>query len=283
MADFLSSVDDLAQDLRDELDRLAQESLEPPAHVTTAAPESARLTGAQVQSALDVALEEETRALVDALKRPASSAEIAQGLQAAFGTDVTREWGGHGTFKALLLHAVPGVRLSADSGYILPAGFDGVFSPHPHDGGEVPDVVRQLRRKDRHAPALSIGRMADLLQALDLMLEEDTFRHLEIDPLQRLDIQAMNKLTRYARDAIRDNDNIAVNRTHLDFILKMLVWNDCDLLEVRGQTLRQLIVENMLRRATENGLVEDADAEMRNLTVWMDAAARMAYPGSTAE
>lgn len=276
MADLLSSVDDLAQDLRDELDRLAQESLEPPIHATSQITEADSLNGAQVETALDEALEAETRVLVESLRRPAALAEIAQRLQAAFGTDVTQGWGGHGTFKALLLHAVPGVRLSSDSGYILPAGFDGVLSLHPHDGGGVPDVVRQLRRKDRHAPALSIGRMADLLRALDVMLDVNTFRYLEIDPAQRLDMQAMNKLTRYARDTIRGNENIAVNRTHLDFILKMLVWNGCDLLEMRGEELRKHIIENILRRAVENGLIEDADAERRNLTVWMDGAARLA-------
>lgn len=124
MADLLATVDDLAQDLREELDRLAQSavedvgspSMETPSVVVAEAPSAT----AEVDPAL--VLNEAARIVGD-LRKPASLATIAARLQGTFGTSVRRTWAGYGSFKALLIAAVPDVSIvNVGPGYVVPAG-----------------------------------------------------------------------------------------------------------------------------------------------------------------
>jgi ppGpp synthetase/RelA/SpoT-type nucleotidyltranferase len=125
MADLLSTVDDLAQDLREELDRLAQSAVDGtnaavPDEPTVAEPELLHVETREQYRELVVA---ETARIVDGLTGPSSLASIAAVLQGLFGTAIRNDWAGHKTFKALLLAAVPSINIvSVGPGYVVPAG-----------------------------------------------------------------------------------------------------------------------------------------------------------------
>jgi len=106
LADLLATVDDLAQDLREELDRLAQSAVED-----------------EIGGADNNVILEETRKIVHSLNRPTPLATIASRLQATFGTGIRPNWLGWGSFKALLLAACPDVNIANyGPGYVIPAG-----------------------------------------------------------------------------------------------------------------------------------------------------------------
>lgn len=128
MADLLATVDDLAQDVRNELDRIAQNSVEDENAKTDAA------SSEEVAAPLDenqVAQEEQTKSLVLAetarivggLERPAPLAAIATILQGTFGAGLSPNWLGYRNFKSLLVDAVPGVTIvSVGPSYVIPQG-----------------------------------------------------------------------------------------------------------------------------------------------------------------
>lgn len=128
MADLLATVDDLAQDLRQELDRLAQSAveetsgseLEPPEHEWAQPLAPKDTTDPDRYRELVVA---ETARIVAHLSRPTSLASIAAILQGTFGTSIRRDWAGYKSFKAMLLAAVPGVDIAnLGPGYVIPPG-----------------------------------------------------------------------------------------------------------------------------------------------------------------
>jgi ppGpp synthetase/RelA/SpoT-type nucleotidyltranferase len=125
MADLLSTVDDLAQDLREELDRLAQSAVDgtdatAPDEPPGPDPELVRVESPERFRELVVA---ETARIVNGLSEPASLASIAAVLQGLFGTSIRNDWAGHKSFKGLLLAAVPGINVvTAPPGYVVPPG-----------------------------------------------------------------------------------------------------------------------------------------------------------------
>jgi ppGpp synthetase/RelA/SpoT-type nucleotidyltranferase len=120
LADLLATVDDLAQDLRDELDRLAQAAV---GNASGSRPGRRTDDGrgpAHIEPRL---LADEAARIVRGLKRPASLAALATELQAAFGTGLAPNWAGYGSFKTLLKAAAPDVRIvNTGPGYIIPPG-----------------------------------------------------------------------------------------------------------------------------------------------------------------
>jgi ppGpp synthetase/RelA/SpoT-type nucleotidyltranferase len=128
MADLLANVDDLAQDLRLELDRLAQSAVEdapvsePDDETTAAAGESDTDASEGPEPSRKLVLQETAR-IVSKLRNPATLATIAATLQATFGTKVRRNWVGYGSFKKMLMAAVPEVTIHHPApGYVIPAG-----------------------------------------------------------------------------------------------------------------------------------------------------------------
>jgi ppGpp synthetase/RelA/SpoT-type nucleotidyltranferase len=127
MADLLATVDDLAQDLRYELDCLAQSAVEDSRASAAPAPAgSEALPGTDTPpdpTDLRELLKTEAASLVASLREPTSLASIAARLQGTFGTSIRRDWAGYGTFKSLLLASVPGLNIvNAGPGYVVPAG-----------------------------------------------------------------------------------------------------------------------------------------------------------------
>lgn len=127
MADLLATVDDLAQDIRGELDRLAQTAVEDPGAEGSPSPAGAEppaLDKDQVVCAQEKPLVlAETARIVSELERPAPLASIAAQLQGTFGTGLVRDWVGYGNFKSLLVDAVPDISIqSVGPGYVIPRG-----------------------------------------------------------------------------------------------------------------------------------------------------------------
>jgi hypothetical protein len=102
MADLLATLDDIAEDLRNELDRI----------------DEAIVTETAGQPDADILLERWR-----SLDRPLEISSLAWALQNEFGAEVSDNWFGHGTFKRFLHAAVPEGELSGDRQvYLLPAG-----------------------------------------------------------------------------------------------------------------------------------------------------------------
>ena len=126
MADLLATVDDLAQDLRVELDRLAQSAVEEPSDQLPEGPaEGTDVEPAGVQGlavSRDLVLQEASR-VIARLTQPAALASIAAQLQGTFGTGIRRDWLGSKTFKNFLIDAVPDIIIvKIGPGYVIPRG-----------------------------------------------------------------------------------------------------------------------------------------------------------------
>jgi hypothetical protein len=124
MADLLATVDDLAQDLRQELDRLAQSVVEDGPAGSSAADSQNEMIFAAPSDELpaDLVLAETAR-IVAALTQPTTLATVANQLQATFGTGIRSGWAGYGSFKNLLKAAAPGIRIApVGPSYIVPLG-----------------------------------------------------------------------------------------------------------------------------------------------------------------
>ena len=128
MADLLATVDDLAQDLRQELDRLAQSAVEEIAEIEVETLNPADDRNNLGDDAADPSryrelVVAETARIVAELRQPTSLASIAAILQGTFGTSIRREWAGYKSFKAMLVAAVPGLNIvNVGPGYVIPAG-----------------------------------------------------------------------------------------------------------------------------------------------------------------
>jgi ppGpp synthetase/RelA/SpoT-type nucleotidyltranferase len=118
MADLLAVVDDLAQDIRDELEALVHRALdEEPETLTSAADPTDHPNAALSQAVLA-----ETTRIVNRLRKRTPLATIAFRLLRIFGQSLTPNWSGYGSFKLLLSAALPtGYYIDSEPpGYVVP-------------------------------------------------------------------------------------------------------------------------------------------------------------------
>lgn len=126
MADLLATLDDIAEDLRNELDRI-DEAIVGEAIVDEVAvgetggpsdaPGEGTLAGPGADAA-DILLQRWT-----SLERPLELSSLAWALQHEFGAEVSDDWFGHRTFKRFLRAAIPDGEISTGrQAYLLPAG-----------------------------------------------------------------------------------------------------------------------------------------------------------------
>lgn len=272
MADFLAAVDDLAQDLRNELDRLAENAVadEKPGEAEESAP--ATRTG-PISSASQEALLDETRRIVESLTRPATLADIAQQVQSKFGTDIVQGWGGRGTFRNLLFAAVPHVRVvgvgpHADT--VIPRGMPtgDVRIGMPVTGSEIPTLIRLLRSKDRNTPAVGQQKLDQMLHEVKEALSTDVWRALEIDPKEGLGMRDVNKLSRQVREAAAKKGEI-ISRPQLDYIFKALLWNQKLKADLGLDELRACLAEHFVARASALGIPVDPNDDARTVREWL--------------
>ena len=246
MADLLATLDDIAEDLRNELDRIDEaivaETVGRPDTETGIEPaiEPGReLTVGPGADAADMLLERWR-----SLDRPLEISSLAWALQHEFGAEVSDDWFGHGTFKRFLRAAVPDGEISGDRQmYLLPAGgaaeadddetigpgvtpaddrADGAIDTSVGESGDqsaddsstIPEEARQLRRIDSGFPLVGTEQWRRIYEHLAA-----AWRRVGAGtPSTRM----VNQLTRSARDRSRSTGD-PLTRRHLDHVAKAVL------------------------------------------------------------
>ena len=220
MADLLATLDDIAEDLRNELDRIDEAIVAETAGQSegeTIVPDLAFGPGAD---AADILLERWR-----SLDRPLEISSLAWALQNEFGAEVSDDWFGYGTFKRFLRAAVPEGEISGDRQvYLLPPGgaVDEVetdsratdAAASADDTSTIPDEARQLRRIDRDFPLVETEQWRRIYENLAA-----AWRRVGAGtPSTRM----VNQLTRSARDRARSTGE-PLTRRHLDHVAKAVL------------------------------------------------------------
>ncbi len=224
MADLLSILDDIAEDLRTELDRIDQEI------VSESDDRSLVAEDALAGQAADAA--ELLRSRWRSLDRPTDLAALAWALQREFGAEVSDDWFGQGSFKRFLRHAVPDGEISTGrQAYLLPIvasdaqkgavesqtdsdnGPDGDGT----DGSAAPGAARQLRRIEPEFPLLESVAWPVLFEHL-----AEAWRRAKP---AKADATTVNRLTRSARDMSRSAGS-SFSRRNLEYVVKALLASE---------------------------------------------------------
>ena len=243
MADLLATLDDIAEDLRNELDRI-DEAIVAETAGQVDEPGDDQLAAGPGADAADLLLERWR-----ALDRPLELSSLAWALQHEFGAEVSDDWFGFRTFKRFLRAAVPDAEISSGRrAYLLPPGAtpgtgdtgdtggtesrggtfatdipgEPVVEPDENDVADdastVPDEARQLRRIDRGFPLVETEQWRRIYEHL-----AEAWRRVGAGtPSTRM----VNQLTRSARDRARATGD-PLSRRHLDHVAKaVLAVND---------------------------------------------------------
>ncbi|MEU9339099.1 hypothetical protein AB0D49_39155 [Streptomyces sp. NPDC048290] len=221
MADLLAAVDDIAQDLRQELDRLSTKDIE--TSVTSLPATSVSITAnvneATFQPAIRDAASEYLRNRVTQLQRPMDLASLAWELSRKFGQEVSQGWFGLGNFKSFLKESIPNVRLTDEPpSYVLPGDYQSHTTAKASSPPGIPAAAMLLRDLDRSFPLLdsvhlnaAYRQLAEASQAINWADETTN------------DIGRINEMTRRAREL--NSEDAAVSRTHFDYMAKSLLFS----------------------------------------------------------
>lgn len=207
MADLMATLDDMAQDLRDALEKIAATATD-----ASAVPEGALRPVAEFSTADRQAAYQYLRERVSTLARPIDWASLAWEMQREFGQDIANGWVGHASFKDVLLAAVPHDQVVSDApGYVLPPHFD----RDNYRFGSIDDAPRAatlLHEMDRTFPLSETACWREAYSALAAATAAD------------LDggVFAITPLTERARHIARDAD-VLVSRRQLDHIARVLL------------------------------------------------------------
>lgn len=287
MADLLATVDDLAQDLRDELDSLAAQDAGAPEPDRDPTPEPGVQTEEEVDAAsaasanVREALLAEARRVVRGLTRPAPLAQVAWQVQANFGREVAADWGGFGSFKELLRSAAPEAQIvEIPPGTVVPAGLPvaaASYSENPEEVARigsppegVPAIVHRLKQRDSGVPAVPSERLSALLDALVGALDGTVWDELGLTA-DTIGIRELNQLTKYAR-GLATNENTAPSRASLDYALKSLYFSRNLRPDLDKATVATIIETWLFARASRLGLVIDPDSDRVELSEWFASA-----------
>ncbi len=231
MADLFATLDDIAEDLRTELDRIDE------AVVSESVPESPSDAVADDTVGEDPPSEQADdaaavlRARWHETDRPIDLASLAWTLQREFGAEVSDDWFGHRTFKRFLRQAVPDGEISTGrQAYLLPPpaaepADEPAFPAEVSDAEEgdrangdqasstVPDAARRLRRADRGFPLLEASQWPVLYEHLASAWQN----HGPAKPSARV----VNQLTRSARDraSARGSELSRRNLAHVAWVV----------------------------------------------------------------
>lgn len=241
MADLFATLDDIAEDLRVELDRLDEAAVAEGDDLDRVPPAMEDGSAEQAADAAAVLADRWRR-----LDRPTDLASLAWALQREFGAEISDDWFGHRSFKAFLRHAVPAGEISTGrQAYLLPAGHapeadevddaDDVddedeapaapapddepddSAPSDHTTRTIPAAAERLRHVDRGFPLLESEQWPALYEHL-----AEAWRALgPREPSTRV----VNQLTRSARDRA-DAAGKSISRRHLDYVAKAVLFAD---------------------------------------------------------
>jgi ppGpp synthetase/RelA/SpoT-type nucleotidyltranferase len=247
MADLMATIDDIAEDLRSELDRLTEDSL--------LEGESAETPGTSVaerEAAADF-----LRERVGALSRPTTLAALAWELQRQFGREITDGWFGCGNFKNLLKETVPDARIStAPPSYLLPAGFDAVAQPERQAG--FPRVITLLNEIDRTFPLIDSAQWPGLFEFVATATAE-----LEWEGV--VDGRVANEVSRFARDLALDNQ-VRLGRKHIQHVVRTLAIAHELTSGMSSEAVFDKFLELTLPRAQTLGLPQE---DLGKLKAWL--------------
>ncbi len=224
MADLLATLDDIAEDLRNELDRI-DEAIVAESAGQVDEPGDDELDIGPAADAADL-LRERWRSL----DRPLELSSLAWALQHEFGAEVSDDWFGFRTFKRFLRAAIPDAEISGGrQAYLLPPGAttDGAeldataavdattAADEPDEAASaVPAEARRLRRVDRGFPLVETEQWRRIYEHL-----AEAWRRVGAGTPST---QFVNQLTRSARDRARATGD-PLSRRHLDHVAKAVL------------------------------------------------------------
>ncbi|WP_152530459.1 hypothetical protein [Rhodococcus sp. JG-3] len=290
MSNLLSCVDELAQDIRDELDQLARTPEEPKnessedrlnsvsgkSEVGGPASDLKGSTPSE-ESIPEDALMSETRSMVRDLSKPESMATIAHRLQVLFGQDIARSsWGRFGSFKSLLMESVPDVEIvNVGPGMVVPNGFDSEVllrnvdaqSNYGGDLAGVPAVLLTLKKYDQHVPALPPEGIADIFRGMELCIRESAWLELGI-PRSTLGLKEVTQLSKYGRDQLHAK-GIHVQRAKLGYLLTAMLFSGNLRPGVSIETIVEILRAHFRTRIGRN-LISVTEDQWLELDCWLD-------------
>jgi len=284
MADVLATVDDLAQDLRDELERAASQSVADVVDEVEADPDVvADGSNASLSAAVAVppaplrqALVDETRRIVGKLTRQAPLAQVSGLVQGAFGREISNDWGGFGSFRALLEAAVPEATVvSTPPGYVVPpgvlpsgvVGIEATTGEHPDDVPGVPQVIRRLHLHDRSLPEVGQAAIGALIEAIADALSSDHLSSLEID-LRSPGIRDTNALAKHLRDRLLESPT-PFSRSQIDYMLKALLFSGNLRAGIDTQAVGEILAGWFMSRGQMLGAVTDPVEDRDEIRDWV--------------
>jgi ppGpp synthetase/RelA/SpoT-type nucleotidyltranferase len=284
MADLFATLDDIAEDLRTELDRIDE------AVVSESVPEvpDEALADATVGDDAPSEQADDAAAILQSrwrgADRPIDLASLAWTLQREFGAEVSDDWFGHRTFKRFLRHAVPDGEISTGrQAYLLPppdvaatsAPIDPTGAgdpPHPSaaaDGTDgdtevlgdppavstVPDAARRLRQVDRGFP---------LLEALQW---PELYRHLaaawQSHGSAKASARVVNQLTRAARDRA-EADGSELSRRSFAHVAWVVLGQDDGGEPLDAAAIAESFIAATLQRMDDLRIVEPSNRKARS-------------------
>lgn len=288
MADLLATLDDIAEDLRNELDRIDEAIVaENASQADNGDPGADALASGPGADAADLVLEQ-TRER----ERPIELSALAWALQNEFGAEVSDDWFGFRTFKRFLRHVVPeGEITSGPQAFLLPAetaaaaatdagdqrdgGTAAAGEPTDNgsatglpDGGDldvsdvaestddagIPDEAHDLRSIDRGFPLIDTAQWQRIFE----QLAEAWRRNGGVATSTRV----LNQITRSARDRAAATGE-PLSRRHLDYVAKVVFEEtDADTPLTAGQVADVFTIA-ILRRMAELRIVNPANAARR--------------------
>jgi hypothetical protein len=263
MADLLATLDEIAEDLRGELDIVAEDALE----VADTAVIDRVGTGEEGSAVapLEVAARSYLHRRVAALVAPVDLATLAWELQRELGQEIAAGWLGFGTFKALLIHSAPGVKISrTPPAFVIPDDYRFVdplagVSLADRDYDRTPLPITFLKRIDRSFPLYDAPKWQKIFSSLagasGAFLPETDF-----------DLKRLNELTRIARDrSLRDGEPMP--RAAFDYVAKG-VWYRGELrANMSAEEIGEWFLDSVLTRVREATTVSD-DAK-QELRIWL--------------
>jgi ppGpp synthetase/RelA/SpoT-type nucleotidyltranferase len=273
MADLLATLDDIAEDLRNELDRIDEAIVaEPPGQSDTepgVEPDAGNeLTVGPGADAADILLERWR-----SLDRPLEISSLAWALQNEFGAEVSDDWFGYRTFKRFLRAALPDAEISGDRQlYLLPAGGAAgsvddsaedsvdttIGEPGAGESGDdtstIPDEARRLRRIDSSFPLVETGQWRRIYEHL-----AEAWRRVGAGTPST---QMVNRLSRSARDRARDAGD-PLTRRHLDHVAKAVLATSGSGEPLDADQIGEAFASSVLQRMADLRIVMADDAAGR--------------------
>jgi ppGpp synthetase/RelA/SpoT-type nucleotidyltranferase len=292
MADLLATLDDIAEDLRNELDRIDEAIVaENASQADNGDPGDDALASGPGADAADLVLEQ-TRSR----ERPIELSALAWALQNEFGAEVSDDWFGFRTFKRFLRHVVPDGEITAGpQAFLLPA--DPVADPHTDEvlkGDGAPEAAAPAPDTDTDAGADtgSATGFATGSETTDASTSDDGIPH-EAHELRRIDrgfpliqtdqwqrifdqlaeawrrnggsassTRVLNQITRSARDRAAATGE-ALSRRHLDYVAKtVFAATGADDPLTAGQ-VADVFTSSVLQRMAELRIVNAGNAARR--------------------